>query len=504
MNPGTKRQTAQSPAELLERVKDFLAGCRTPIAVEPGLQPVRIERGRYALEGHRSGCVLHVWGEGGNIVRRIMSIRSQRSDSLDVRVRRFGASDTTLSLIDRARKGEGFERQAESIEFRESFRRLLQREFREWEIARLSCAADLERSLSAVYSRAVLRRGQQAWAVIGCAGDRNTCDQILTSGLIWLDLERSRGHKHIYRGLKVFLPYSRLKTSANRMAFLNRAALQFDLYGFDEQGGPCRVDADDYGNLSTDLRPCVEIPPPVGPVAEWLRRITADPNVESIPRPDGLRSLRVRGVGFALAGKTVMTYGLETQTPLTEQRLPEALALAREPARFRSPDAADPQNPLYRKYPESWLESQVRRGIAKIDSRIHKAPIYSHVPAVAGVERGVIDLVACDSAGRLAVLELKAGEDMHLPLQGLDYWMRVKWHLDRNEIASRGYFPGMELSALPPRLLLVSPAFDFHPTTETILKYFSPEIPVERVGVGADWRRDLRVAYRKTGAGRLA
>ena len=423
---------------------------------------------------------------------------------MDVRVRRFGASDTTLSLIDRAGKGEAFDRRAENIEFRESFRRLLQREFREWEIARLSCAADLENSLSAVCTRAVLRRGQQAWAVIGCAGDRNICDQILTSGLIWLDLERRRAHKHIYRGLKVFLPYSRLKTTANRMAFLNRTALQFDLHGFDEQGGLCRVDAADYGNLSTDLRPRAEIPQSAGPMAEWLRRITADPNVELISRPDGLRSLRVRGIEFALAGKTVMTYGLETQTPLSEQRLPEALALARELARFRSPAAADPRNPLYRRYPESWLESQVRRQIAKIDSRIRKDPIYSHVPAVAGAERGVIDLLACDSAGRLAVLELKAGEDMHLPLQGLDYWMRVKWHLDRGEIASRGYFPGTELSPLPPRLLLVSPAFDFHPTTETILKYFSPEIPVERVGVGADWRRDLRVAYRKTGAGRLA
>ena len=504
MNPATKRQPAHSPAELLGIVKGFLDACRTPIAVEPGLQPVRIEPGSYALEEHRSGCVLHVWGEGGNIVRRITSIRSELSKRLDVRVRRFGASDTTLSLIDRATKGEAFERQADSIEFRESFRRVLQREFRDWEIARLSCAGDLEHSLSPAYTRGVLTRGQQAWAVIGCADERNTCDQILTSGLIWLDRERSRGHKHVYRGLKVFLPYSRLKTTANRMAFLNRSALEFDLHGFDEQGGLCQVDAGDYGNLSTELRPRVEIPPPAGPMAEWLRRITADPNVESIPRPDGVRSLRVRGVEFAVAGQSVMTYGLETQTPLSEQRLPEALALARELARFRSPDAVDPQNPLYRKYPESWLESQVRRGLAKIDSRIHNDPIYTHVPAVAGVERGVIDLVACDSSGRLVILELKASEDMHLPLQGLDYWMRVKWHLDRNEIASRGYFPGIELSPLPPRLLLVSPAFDFHPTTETILKYFSPEIAVERVGVGADWRRELRVAYRKAGAGRLA
>ena len=504
MNPGTKRQAAQSPAELLERVRDFLAGCRTPVAVEPGLQPVRIETGSYALEVQRSGCVLHVWGEGGNIVRRITSIRSQRGDRLDVRVRRFGASDTTLSLIDRARKGGAFDRQAESIEFRESFRRVLQREFRDWEITRLSCAADLEHSLSPVYTRGVLRKGQQAWVVIGCADDRNTCDQILAAALIWLDLERSRSHKHVCRGLKVFLPYSRLRTTANRMAFLNRSALEFDLYGFDEQGGLCRIDPGDYGNLSTELRPCAENPPAGEPLAEWLRQITAVPNVETIRRPDGLRSLRVRGIEFALAGKTVMTYGLETQTPLSEQRLPEALALARELARFRSADAPDPQNPLYRRYPESWLESQVRRGIATIDSRIRKDPIYSHVPAVAGVVRGVIDLVACDNAGRLAVLELKADEDMHLPLQGLDYWMRVKWHLDRNEIASRGYFPGIELSPQPPRLLLVSPAFDFHPTTETILKYFSPEIPVERVGVGADWRRELRVAYRKTGAGRLA
>ena len=65
MNPATKRQPAHSPAELLGIVKGFLDACRTPIAVEPGLQPVRIEPGSYALEEHRSGCVLHVWGGKG-------------------------------------------------------------------------------------------------------------------------------------------------------------------------------------------------------------------------------------------------------------------------------------------------------------------------------------------------------------------------------------------------------------------------------------------------------
>ena len=41
--------------------------------------------------------------------------------------------------------------------------------------------------------------------------------------------------------------------------------------------------------------------------------------------------------------------------------------------------------------------------------------------------------------GRLAVVELKADEDIHLPLQGLDYWSRVAWHHSRGEFQRYGY-----------------------------------------------------------------
>jgi hypothetical protein len=111
-----------------------------------------------------------------------------------------------------------------------------------------------------------------------------------------------------------------------------------------------------------------------------------------------------------------------------------------------------------------------------------------------------MDLLAADGRGRLAVIELKAAADLHLPLQALDYWIRVKWHLDRGEFAARGYFPGLTLSAEPPRLLLVAPALEFHPTTETILGFFDPRIEVERIGVGEDWRSELRVMFRLKGA----
>jgi hypothetical protein len=130
------------------------------------------------------------------------------------------------------------------------------------------------------------------------------------------------------------------------------------------------------------------------------------------------------------------------------------------------------------------------------------APVYDQVPAFAGGDRGVLDLLAIEHSGRLAVLELKATADLQLPLQALDYWLRVKWHLDRDEFSSNGYFPGIALRPEPPRLFLVSPALEFHPATETILSYFSPSIDVERVGVGVEWRKGLEVMFRLRGAER--
>jgi hypothetical protein len=72
----------------------------------------------------------------------------------------------------------------------------------------------------------------------------------------------------------------------------------------------------------------------------------------------------------------------------------------------------------------------------------------------------------------------------------------VKWHAGRGEFSPNGYFPGAALRADAPRLLLVAPALDFHPSNETILRYFAPEIEVERIGVGLEWRKRLAVMFR--------
>jgi len=181
--------------------------------------------------------------------------------------------------------------------------------------------------------------------------------------------------------------------------------------------------------------------------------------------------------------------GLEAPVDLRDYgNLDTRLELAKPP-----PTAAIRKNRFHSEYPEAWLESQVRSHIQAIDASFLPAPVYGQVPAFAASHRGVLDLLAVESSGRLAVIELKATEDVHLPLQALDYWMRVQWHLARGEFSAQGYFPGRELLRQSPRLLLVSPALDFHPTNERVLRYFSPHIPVEQVGVGLKWRKELKV-----------
>jgi hypothetical protein len=150
--------------------------------------------------------------------------------------------------------------------------------------------------------------------------------------------------------------------------------------------------------------------------------------------------------------------------------------------------------------PEALFEAHVRSNIESIDATLHTHPVYGQVAQFAGGDRGIIDLLAVDRDARLAVIELKISPDIHLPLQALDYWMRVQWHLERGEFAERGYFTGIPLQIRAiPRLLLVAPALDFHPSNETVLGYFSPNIPVERVGLGIEWRRELKVMFRTPG-----
>ncbi len=164
------------------------------------------------------------------------------------------------------------------------------------------------------------------------------------------------------------------------------------------------------------------------------------------------------------------------------------------------PNRGRPSSIPYRgdKSSERYLESSVRASVSTIDPCLLNTPIHAQVLAFAAGDRDLIDLLAVSASGRLAVLELKVSEDIHLPLQALDYWMRVTWHAARAEL--QHLFPHIPLQGKPPKLLLIAPAISFHPSNTAILRYFSPEIEVERVGINSDWQQHFKVVLRLNGA----
>ena len=116
----------------------------------------------------------------------------------------------------------------------------------------------------------------------------------------------------------------------------------------------------------------------------------------------------------------------------------------------------------------------------------------------------MLDLLGVTTDGRLAVIELKTSEDLHFALQGLDYWIRVRaQHLQPlgptgiGEFQRHGYFRGLQLSQLPPRLYLVAPALHIHPATETVLRYISPRVDWQLLALDERWRQQIRVIWRK-------
>ena len=477
----------------------FLESSSCPAVLDPGEDPIPIGPDNFKLESRGGILTLEVWSETRNLVRRVTGVRFQHRARLELIIEKFGGRTGALSLIDLAHPGSHeVTRRGLRLKYRERFRRSLLRQFPGWRVAELSAEPDLEHSLTPSYPRALLRKGSAALAAIGAAEDATDVDGALTFGLIWLDYLRRRDSRVPIQGLAIFVPAGQEAITCHRVRHLNASATCAIFVHFSD-GFEDAVDPRDYTNFDTRIDPCHRplVTAPAQTV-DWVERMQSVKDVDRRDHPDGAVSLAVHGLEFARATGERMLFGLDHKhEATTAAHLVEIEALARGIAARRAPGGPR-ESSLYSRNPEAWLESQVRRHIETVDASLWTHPLYGQVPEFAGGERGVLDILACDRSGRLAVVEIKASQDVHLPLQALDYWMRVKWHLERGEFSGRGYFPGIELRPDPPRLLLVAPALDFHPSNETILRFLDTDIDVERIGVAIEWRQELRVMFRSS------
>lgn len=458
-----------------------------------------LEPERFSVEVRQGKVLLEAWDESRSLVRRVLEIRKETETELALGYRRFGAGQGIVRILASAKRAPELRREAARSRFADRLRKMLAQQFPGWKVEQLSAERDLEHSFSATTLRAVLRQGQTAWAVAACAEQEGeeAADGALTQGLAWLEhLRRSASRirsRRLLTGLKLFLPEHHVAGAALRWRFLNRELAQYELFAFSPDDEARRAEEIDYANLATELPLMGSRFPVYGGLLSQLAKLPAVELVQTASGP----ACRIRGLEFACLTADGPAFGFgEKWRRLTLETLSEAEALAVKIAQIRSADSSKRHDPFYTAQPERWLESLLAADISALAAELDPAHVYSQVPAMLGGHRGIIDLLAATRAGRLVVIELKASSDPNLPMQALDYWMRVKWHFERGDFRRCGYFPGLELRPEAPWLWLVAPAFAFHPHNEVVLRYLCSDVPIQRLGLNESWREGVQVVYR--------
>jgi hypothetical protein len=457
---------------------------------------------QYEVRRQGGEALLYLWGAQLSLVRRVVRVAEQSSERVVVEVERFGHS-RHAQLEFRAVGAVRDARRVAREQFCNRLRQLLTDQFPDEIVDSMATAADLQHSISGSYTRGLMHCGTESHAVLGAAPDEDcaTVDAILTFGLIWLDRVRDRARGHTVRGLRLFLPSGSSAITAHRLTAL-ASPQEIALYEYDPLYWRMRrLAISDAGNLATWLMPRPDVDQAFAaalPEAERIRRLAPQAIHVGIAAATGDVTLRFRGLEFARWRQGTIWYGLgDRQEMLTPERWPTLEGLVRQLKTYRHPLASDTKHRLYRAQPERWLETMVADDPARIDARLDSRHIYTQVPAFSAGDRGIIDLLGVTRDGRLAVLELKASEDIQLVMQAVDYWLRVRWHHDQDDFRRYGYFPEVALQPKPPLLFLVAPGFRFHPSSDIVLRYLSSDIEIARVGLGENWRRGLRVIFRQ-------
>jgi hypothetical protein len=518
---------AASAGRLAQSIESYLADHPAAALLEDGRVVFDMRIAHYAVSEAHGRCVLQFWSDERNLLRTVVEVQ-ERAQCLRLMTRRMGVTKPqALELVPTSDRRTPTARDASRRNYQKLLERVLTRRFLDAKVDGLRSAMDLEHSFGPAYVRGRLLKGTAADAVIGVSESESGAmvDGVLTLGVLWLDHCRQHGDgRRHFGGLKVIVPAGAWRTTAERMMWMNHAAADFQLFTLDERSEELeQVDFRDTGNLESRLIHAFSTEAAIERCKSGIDRLMALLPDAARERVEvrassatevglvlhGLEFARVRH-GFAahsFAREDEASFGAgANETPLTEENEGLCRELCARLFQSRYADGAH-NDPLFRMQPEHWLEARLRAGITELLPGLRGDLMYTQVPAISSGDRGLLDLLTLDRNGRLVVMELKAEEDLHLPMQALDYWIRVRaLNDDRQPVGSgralsaferQGYFGGAEVSPLEPRLLLIGPALRIHPANEPVLRYFSPHVEWELIAVSEHWRRELKVVFRK-------
>ena len=516
-----------TPEQLALQLQTFFDDQPAAVLLENGriLFDLRLATATVAAEhGH---CVLHVWSEERNCIRHVVNITARKT-GLRLHVLRMGQTKPQTMELQPQQRRLPSQRDSTRSRYIPLLERLLPRHFPDFKVEGLRTAMDLERSFGPSYARGTLVCGNSAWALIAINAEesQSLVDGILTLGVLWLHHCREHsGGRRLVEGLRLILPRGKSTVTAARLAWMNLRAAKWELYELDEKTEELyRREYSDQGNFESRL---VHAPNTAAAEERFhpaIQRVQALLPAHAVAHMEvafrsgsevgllwnGLEFARVRTSAaensFARSEEILFGSGANA-TLLTEESAPTLRESVAQLVARRQPNG-DKRDTLYRQQPERWLESMLRRSLDSIDAMVEPQPVYAQVPAFSAADRAVLDLLAARRDGRLVVIEIKADEDLHLALQSLDYWVRVRQHhhatadrpgssAPKSDLERFGYFPGKQLRADAPLLYLIAPALRIHPATEVVLRYVSPEVDWTLIALDERWREKVRVVFRK-------
>src|SRR5271165_4279576 len=306
----------------LRRALDGVSAIGAPEVRENGEWLPGLQGAQYEVSAQGDAALLHLWSAQQSLVRRVLRVAEESADRVVLEVNRFGFSrPAQLEFIAGSAHREA--RRVEREQFSSRLRRILSDHFPDETVESLATAADLHHSISGSYTRGVVRRGSQAYAVLAASPneDAATIDGILTFGLIWLQQTRDRARRYSVYGLRLFLPRRSSAVTAHRMAAL-ASPQEVELYEYEPPYWRVRrIARSNAGNLATWIVPRREIEQAIAaamPLAERIRCLAPDAIRIGVAPATQVVTLRFRGMELARWRMGAMWYGLgDHQSVLT-------------------------------------------------------------------------------------------------------------------------------------------------------------------------------------------
>ena len=394
---------------------------------------------RCELRHEGKNSLIHFWSGERSLTRRILRIREKSDDRIVLEVHRFGRAKP--SRLEFLRPGSS---RAPAKITREQFcarlKQLLQESFPDAVIDPLTAAPNLEHSFSGLYVRGTMcdwplqaANGSPArWAFLAASPheSQSAVEKILAFGIVWLDWLRNHEAGSPIQGLRLFVPEGTSRPARERALALSLSA-RTEIFEIARAGSRVqKMDASDSGNLESwliarretesALATAQEAFARVGSLARAIQKFPEEIRTRVLPSAHEV-ALCYRGLEFARWTRDGIFYGLgHSRERLISSIEPRLDRLLDRISLFRSNLATDKTQSLFRTAPERWLETLVLEDPSRLDAQLDPQHLYSQVPALAGGDRGVLDLLGVTRRGRLVVVELKASEDIQLPIQAVD------------------------------------------------------------------------------------